>query len=37
MIEVITYITKGAPFFSESQLLRAAQLSVLAEEQSWDG
>ena len=32
-----TYITKGAPFFSGSPLLRTLQLSVLAGEQSWDG
>jgi len=29
-IEVTTYITKFAPFFSESLLLRTPRLSVLA-------
>jgi len=33
-IEVTTYITKGAPFFSGNPLLRTPQLSVLAGEQS---
>jgi len=36
-IEVTTYITKGASFFSGSPLLRTLQLSVLTGEQSWDG
>jgi len=35
-IEVTTYITKGAPFFSGSLLLRTLQLSVFTGEQSWD-
>jgi len=34
---VTTYITKGAPFFLGSPLLRTLQLSALAGEQSWDG
>jgi len=37
MIEVTTYITKGAPFFSENPLLGTPRLSVLDGEQSWDG
>jgi len=35
-IEVTTYITKVALFFSGSPLVRTPQLSVLAGEQSWD-
>jgi len=37
MIEVTTYITKDAHFFSGSSLLRTPQLSVLAGEQFSDG
>jgi len=34
---VTTYITKGAPFFPGSSLLKTPQLSMLAGEQPWDG
>jgi len=34
--EVTNYITKGAPFFSESSLIRALQLSALTMEKSSD-
>jgi len=36
-MEVTTYITKGAPFFSGGPLLRTPLLSVLVGGQSLDG
>ena len=35
-IEVTTYVTKSAPFFFRSPLLRTLQLSILVMEKSWD-